>query len=47
MCKEENVVLTLNCLINGMETCQKIPPNPGTPRVLKLQCANFANRVLN
>ena len=31
----------------GMETCQKIPPNSSTPRVLKLQCANFAKSVLS
>ena len=34
--------------IKGMETCQKIPQTYSiTPRVLKLQCANFAKRVLN
>ena len=33
--------------VKGIETCQKVPPNPNTARVLKLQCANFAKRVLN
>ena len=32
---------------NGMESCQKIPLNPSTRRVLKLQCTNFAKRVLD
>ena len=36
-----------NKTAKGMETCQKIPPNPITSVVLKLQCANFAKRVLN
>ena len=31
---------------NGMETCQEIPPapNPSTPRVFKLQYANFEKK---
>ena len=33
-------------VLNGMETCQKILPNPSSPRVLNLQCAKFAKRVL-
>ena len=33
--------------VNGMETFQNITPNLSTPGVLKLQCDNFAKRVLN
>ena len=33
--------------IQEMETCQKIPSNSSTPKVLKLQSTNFAKRVLN
>ena len=52
-CWHKKITIELSGTIAGTankmacKLVRKSPPNLSTPRVLKLQCANFANRVLN